>query len=114
MLVRFKFSNFKCFRDEAVLSMVASKYKSDDKVGNTFKTDYYSLLKSAAVYGANASGKTKLFLRSAWKAWNKESKDISRCIGCKNKHGDNCPNSSLCYSLPYKPFYEKEAQRNDE
>ena len=58
MLVRFKFSNFKCFRDEAVLSMVASKYKSDDKVGNTFKTDYYSLLKSAAVYGANASGKT--------------------------------------------------------
>ena len=59
-------------------------------------------------------GKTKLFLRSAWKAWNKESKDISRCIGCKNKHGDNCPNSSLCYSLPYKPFYEKEAQRNDE
>ena len=54
MLVRFKFSNFKCFRDEAVLSMVASKYKSDDKVSNTFKTDYYSLLKSAAVYGANA------------------------------------------------------------
>lgn len=61
MLVRFKFSNFKCFRDEAVLSMVASKYKSDNKVDNTFKTDYYSLLKSAAVYGANASGKTKLF-----------------------------------------------------
>ena len=61
MLVRFKFNNFKCFRDEAVLSMVASKYKSDDKVENTFKTDYYSLLKSAAVYGANASGKTKLF-----------------------------------------------------
>lgn len=40
---------------------MASKYKSDDKVDNTFKTDYYSLLKSAAVYGANASGKTKLF-----------------------------------------------------
>ncbi len=40
---------------------MASKYKSDNKVDNTFKTDYYSLLKSAAVYGANASGKTKLF-----------------------------------------------------
>jgi len=60
MLVQFSFSNYKSFKDEAILNLVAS---------GTGKKDLYchevdgktSLLRTAVVYGANASGKTKLF-----------------------------------------------------
>ena len=61
MLVQFSFSNYKSFKDEAILNLVAS---------GTGKKDLYchevdgktSLLRTAVVYGANASGKTKLTL----------------------------------------------------
>ena len=60
MLVQFSFSNYKSFKDEAILNLVAS---------GTGKKDLYchkvdgktSLQKTVVVYGANASGKTKLF-----------------------------------------------------
>ena len=60
MLLQFSFSNFKSFKDESVLNLIAP---------NTAKYDYYThktnfnnnVLKTASVYGANASGKTKLF-----------------------------------------------------
>lgn len=60
MLIQFSFSNYKSFKDEAVLNLVAS---------GTGKKNLYchevegktGLLKSVVVYGANASGKTKLF-----------------------------------------------------
>ena len=60
MLTQFKFGNFKCFKDETTLSMVASNYYKDAP-DHVCETPFYSLLKSAAIYGANASGKTKLF-----------------------------------------------------
>ena len=60
MLIQFSFSNYKSFKDEAVLNLMAS---------GTGKKNLYchevegktGLLKSVVVYGANASGKTKLF-----------------------------------------------------
>lgn len=60
MLIQFSFNNYKSFKNEAVLNLQAS---------GTVKDSYYSLshgrgtkvVKTAAVYGANASGKTKLF-----------------------------------------------------
>ena len=60
MLVQFSFNNYKCFKDEAVLNMEASGiskkgFYCHDSEGKT------GLLKTAVVYGANASGKTKLF-----------------------------------------------------
>lgn len=60
MLVQFKFNNFRCFREETILSMVAS----DDErllMDNCVRFHEYTVLKGAVVYGANASGKTKLF-----------------------------------------------------
>lgn len=60
MLIQFSVKNYKVFADEAKLSMVASK---DDTLreSNVFDTGFgHHLLKSAVVYGANASGKTKL------------------------------------------------------
>lgn len=60
MLLQFSVENFKSFRDRAVLSLEGSSDKDlpDNYVLN--KKDKY--LKVAAVFGANASGKSNLFL----------------------------------------------------
>lgn len=60
MLVQFKFNNYKCFKGETIFNIVSSKYYKD-KLENLIQTPHYALLRTAAVYGANASGKTKLF-----------------------------------------------------
>ena len=60
MLVQFKFNNFKCFREETVLNLVASNYFKEAP-DNITSTKFYPIVNSAVVYGANASGKTKLF-----------------------------------------------------
>ena len=60
MLVQFSFNNFKCFKDEVVLNLTGPK----SLVNNNYavkSAHNYSVLRTAAVYGANASGKTKLF-----------------------------------------------------
>lgn len=65
MLIQFSVENFLSFRDEAVLSMLASKRRSVDKSldqNATFETPFdLKLLKSAVIYGANASGKSNIF-----------------------------------------------------
>ena len=61
MLIEFKVGNFLSFKDIVTLSMVASPDK-DQVETNTIPVDNkIRLIKSAAVYGANASGKTNLF-----------------------------------------------------
>lgn len=63
MLIQFSFKNFKCFKEEAKLSLIASNYDTNTRnEDNTFTVEKFKLrlLKSAVVYGANASGKTKL------------------------------------------------------
>lgn len=65
MLIQFTVENFLSFRDEAVLSMLASKRRSKDKsldLNSTFQTPHnLKLLKTAVIYGANASGKSNIF-----------------------------------------------------
>lgn len=63
MLVQFSVKNYKTFENEAKISFVASKYyteKTEDNVVDFPQFDL-KLLKSAVIYGANASGKSKLF-----------------------------------------------------
>ncbi len=63
MLVQVTVRNFKVFRSEAKLTLFASNYdKSTREQENVFEVPKFGfrLLKSAVVYGANASGKTKL------------------------------------------------------
>jgi AAA15 family ATPase/GTPase len=62
MLVQFKLRNYKTFRDEAKLSLVPSKYYKERLEENLFEVPKFGmqLLKSAVIYGANASGKSKL------------------------------------------------------
>jgi uncharacterized protein len=64
MLIEFSVGNFKSFKEKTTFSMVAAKINAKDKKldqHNVFKIDDdLSLLKSAAIYGANASGKSNL------------------------------------------------------
>lgn len=63
MLLRFSLKNYKIFKDQAVLSLVASNYdKHTREDENVYDLGQYGLrvLRTAAVYGANASGKSKL------------------------------------------------------
>ncbi|MFV8353301.1 AAA family ATPase [Flavobacterium sp. XS2P14] len=72
MLVQFSIKNFKTFKDKVTLSMVASNYdRSDLEDNNVFEIENYPhrLLKSAVIYGANASGKTKLIDALAFMRW---------------------------------------------
>ncbi|MBQ3635898.1 MAG: ATP-binding protein [Bacteroidales bacterium] len=60
MLVQFSFSNYKSFKDKVTLNLKASTSKADE--ARACASGFgYSVLKAVAVYGANASGKTKLF-----------------------------------------------------
>lgn len=58
MLIRFSFKNFKSFKDENLLDMEATALKEHEY--NIAKTENVELLKVAAIYGANASGKTNV------------------------------------------------------
>jgi AAA15 family ATPase/GTPase len=62
MLVEFRIKNFRSLRDEQILSLVASKDKTlhDSHTQPTGITAAPTLLRSAVVYGANASGKSNL------------------------------------------------------
>ncbi|MDR0866232.1 MAG: ATP-binding protein [Candidatus Symbiothrix sp.] len=64
MLLQFSIKNFRTFKEKASLSFVASNYdKGTRELDNIFHDTQFNLrlLKSAVVYGANASGKSKLF-----------------------------------------------------
>jgi AAA15 family ATPase/GTPase len=61
MLVEFRFQNFRLFRDEQTLSFVASPDNSlPENVITTSGISGINLLRSALVFGANASGKTTI------------------------------------------------------
>lgn len=60
MLVEFEVGNYRSFKDPVRLSMVAANPIKEFLEENTFQAWRYRLLKSAAIYGANASGKSNL------------------------------------------------------
>jgi len=63
MLVEFSVGNFRSFLQPVTLSMQAAKLRASDKrldQENVFQANGTSLLRSAAIYGANASGKSNL------------------------------------------------------
>lgn len=63
MLLQFSIKNFRTFKDKVTLSLIASNYDKDTREDeNIYPEENFGLrfLKSAVVYGANASGKSKL------------------------------------------------------
>lgn len=78
MLVNFRVKNFKSYKDEIQFSLEATKLKQL-KQSNTFEVFNMSLLKSAVIYGANASGKSNLIkAMQKMKAIVKNSHDIEK------------------------------------
>ncbi len=73
MLIGFSVGNYKSFNETVTLSMVASSITEEDKEldkNNVFPiNDKLSLLKSAAIYGANASGKSNLIAAINFMKW---------------------------------------------
>lgn len=64
MLLQFSIKNFRTFKDKASLILVASNYDKETRETDNINQDEkfnLRILKSAVVYGANASGKSKLF-----------------------------------------------------
>ncbi|MDE6635732.1 MAG: ATP-binding protein, partial [Lachnospiraceae bacterium] len=58
MLIQFCFKNFKSFRDDTILDLSATKItEHSDRV---ISVGYEKLLSAAAIYGANASGKSNV------------------------------------------------------
>ncbi len=78
MLIEFSVGNFGPFKEKATLSLIAAKIRSKDKQIDEDHViqidDDLGLLRSAAVYGANASGKSKLVAAAAFmRRWVRES-----------------------------------------
>lgn len=65
MLIMFKFKNYGPFKDETVLDMRAIKSYKEHPHNLITDNDSNSLLKVAAIYGANASGKSN-FVEAYW------------------------------------------------
>ena len=64
MLLQFSIKNFKTFKEKATLSLIASNYDKVTRENQNIHLDELfgvRILKSAVIYGANASGKSKLF-----------------------------------------------------
>lgn len=59
MLIQFNFKNFKSFRDEVSLDLSATKITEHE--GHVAEVANDKLLKVAAIYGANASGKSNVY-----------------------------------------------------
>jgi uncharacterized protein len=63
MLIEFSVSNFRSFREKQTLTLAASKYFREHSEFNCFETGIKGLpklLRSAVIYGPNASGKSNL------------------------------------------------------
>ena len=61
MLLQFSLENYLSFKNEAVLSLIGNKTTKEHEPENIINYREFKILKSAVVYGANASGKSNLF-----------------------------------------------------
>ncbi len=69
MLIEFRTGNYRSFKDPAALSMLAANPIKEHQEENVFTNGRYRLLRSAAVYGANASGKSNLLNALVFMRW---------------------------------------------
>jgi len=62
MLLQFSVRNFRTFKDKASLSLIASNYDKETRAHDNIAEDTtynFRILRSAVIYGSNASGKSK-------------------------------------------------------
>lgn len=73
MLVMFKVNNYMSFKDIAILDMRATSYVQHPKHCTTI--NYTKLLKTIAIYGANASRKSNVYVPADYLITVLKSKD---------------------------------------
>jgi len=89
MLISFSVQNFRSIRDLQTFSMEELRADEHLKESNTFKAGNHRLLKSAAIYGPNASGKSNLLNALGWMQHFVFNSSIRGQVGAK---------------IPYTPF----------
>jgi len=60
MIIQFSVKNYKSFKEEVIFSFIGSNTTKELEDSNIFIWNDYKVLKSNAIYGANASGKSNL------------------------------------------------------
>ena len=92
MLVQFSFGNYKCFKDENCLSILApgGKAYSNYSIKTPFR---YSVVKTVPIYGANASGKSKVL----------EAFKFMKCVICPPMRKGKIPVFDY-WQTKYDPF----------
>ena len=60
MLLQFKFSNYRSYAEEVVFDMLATSIKEHRE--SLIENNSVGILPVAAIYGANASGKSSFFM----------------------------------------------------
>ncbi len=86
MLIEFRVANFRSFNKEQTLSMVASSGRDESLSENLIRGEKFDLLKSTAIYGANASGKSNLIKACYAMKW------LIKFSATKMNQGDKIPN----------------------
>lgn len=102
MLVQFSFGNYKCFKDENCLSILApgGKAYSNYSIKTPFR---YSVLKTVPIYGANASGKSKVL----------EAFKFMKCVICPPMRKGKIPVFDY-WQTKYDPFrLDTESHKKD-
>ena len=74
MLIQFNFKNFKSFREEATLDLSAAKVTEFSDRVVTVGSE--KILPVAAIYGANASGKSNIYTMSLTLAKSRNRKHL--------------------------------------
>ncbi len=69
MIIEFRTGNFLSIKDPVTLSMLSSKSAKEFNEQNIFQRQRFSLLRCAAIYGANASGKSNLLNALVFMRW---------------------------------------------
>jgi AAA15 family ATPase/GTPase len=69
MLIEFTVGNYLSFKEPVTLSMEAAKAVREYQEDNVIQTPRYQLLRSAVIYGANASGKSNLIKAMRFMSW---------------------------------------------
>lgn len=95
MLAEFRVTNFKSFKDEQVLSLIATQDEiNSDKV---FFVGDYQILKVVSIYGSNASGKSNLIM----------------AMDCMNDFVVNSAGYKHNEEIPVKPFLFNEQSKRE-
>ncbi len=69
MLIEFRVGNFRSFSEIATFSLLAAPAMKEFEESNVIQRERYRLLRSAVIYGANASGKSNLLSALRFMRW---------------------------------------------